>query len=193
MKLIAERNLKSSAKKFGYEGLNDHAQDVIETSLRNFVFANIEKAEQQARRDGKLVIEEKHVLKQRGGAETTLPLEYFGVNSKHYFDNIPDASDMLVSNSTIRPAMLINDPSMVFKGGAADNKFHVPFIAVKQLCQNQSLRVNQEAQKAIQQKFESLFGEVVSKTARKYNSNLLKGSDLTQVLQQRKYQKLFKQ
>lgn len=197
MKIIAERNIKASVKNHGFEGLNEQAHNLIEKSLKNFVSLQVEKAQKIAQKEGKNVIEEKHVQqvgqkKQRGGAETTLPLEYFGVDSKHYFENAPLGTDMGVTASTIRPAFVVNDPAGVIKGGG-NNKFNVPFTAVQSVCKQQNVQIRNQAQKLIQQKFESVFGEVVSKTAKKFGNNQLKGSELEQVLQQHKYQKLFKQ
>lgn len=196
MKLIADKTLKSSLKTFGFTSHQSKVESSINHSLENFVRSTIEKAHKIAQKEGKQQVSEDHInavflKRQRGGAETTLPLEYFGVDSKHYFENTPKGADMSVTDINIRPAFVVNDPSGVIKSGGGKQKFHVALSSVKAASRSSELK--QGAQKALQQKFEERFGEVMAKVQKKSSTAHLSVESLEEVLSQRQYQKLFKQ
>ena len=195
MKIITDKSIKLSLSKYGFSGHNEQAHRVIDDSLDNFINKSLKKASKQAAKEGAQSVSVKHLQQQRGGAETTLPLEYFGVDSKHYHDNAPQGTNMAVTNSLIRPAFAVNDPMGLIAGGGARTQaqFSVPLTAVKQVCQKQGVAVSGAAQKVLQQKFDSEFSQVLAKVSKKFGSEQLKGADLEQVLKQKKFQKLFKQ
>ena len=197
MKIITDKSIKVNLSKYGFSGHNEQAHRVIDDSLDNFINKSLKKASRLAVKEGARSVSEKHLLQQqqRGGAETTMPLEYFGVDSKHYHDNAPQGTNMAVTNSLIRPAFAVNDPMGLIAGGGARTQaqFSVPLTAVKQVCQKQGVAVSGAAQKVLQQKFDSEFSQVLAKVSKKFGSEQLKGADLEQVLKQKKFQKLFKQ
>lgn len=225
MKLINEKTLNTSLKKIGFEKVDDKAHKLMNSCLHNFTLNVLDKAVRVAKKENSKVIAAKHVVvvldgkkSQAGGAETTMPLEYFGVRTNFYSENAPKGYDMSVSESAIRPAFSVNDPKGFFlekyssteglysdmnpdkgqfmaqEGGA---QFSVPLSAVQEACklymeeQNNEVKVNSTAQKALKQKFENVFSEVLNKAAKKDTSKL-SASVLESILQQRKFQKLFK-
>lgn len=193
---------EKSLRKFGISSASPKAVSLIEQSLQNFVQNSVKRAERQAQREGAKYIEAQHVQqvfqqKQFGGAETTMPLEYYGVDSKHYFDDAPMGTDMSVSDSLIRPEFSVNDPAGVIKaaqmGGAV--RFAVPFTTIKEALQNArtELAIREKAKKLIQEKFEQHFGKVLQKAIQRSDKQHLSHTQLEQVLNQKKFQKLFKQ
>lgn len=197
MKIIAERSLKTNVRRCGFQEMDNMAHAIVEESLKNFVAKTLQRAQKASSKEGKQVVEEKHIqgvfqgrkAHQSGGAETTLPLEYFGVNSKNYFQDAPQGANMQVTGSTVRPAFLVSNPS--FKGGAS-HEFKVSSASVKGIVAKQGVQVRQAAQKLMQQKFEESFEQVLSKVAKKFGKTELQGSQLQEVLNQKKFQKLFK-
>lgn len=202
MKIIAERSMKTSMKRCGFQGIDGKAHDLVEESLQNFVANAIQKAQKVSSKEGKQIVEEKHMLsafqgkkgRLTGGAETTLPLEYFGVNSKHYHEDAPLGTDMQVTNSMVRPAFLVNDPAGVLQQvGSSKRTFKISSAAVKSILNEHNVQVRQNAQKLMQEKFEGAFEQVLAKVAKKFGTNELQGSQLQEILNQQKFQKLFKQ
>lgn len=197
MKLIAEKNLKSSMKRLGFASFDSRVHNLIESCLVNFSAGVVSKASRLAQRSGSSSVEDDHVLqvvqsrRQNGGAETTLPLEYFGVRTSHYSENAPIGTDMAVTNANIRPAFLVKDPQGVIKGGGVS--FSVPFTSVKQAVSKWGVQVRVSAQKLIQQKFESELSTILSKAKKFERGDHLTTSALEKILAQRQYQKLFKQ
>jgi histone H3/H4 len=201
MKLIAEKNLKSSMKKMGFNSFDSKVHSLVEAALMKYSSHVLTKAAKIAQRTGSSVVEVDHVLqavsskKQKGGAETTLPLEYFGVRTNYYSENAPMGTDMSVTDANIRPAFVVNDIQGVIKGGG--NKFNVPFTSVKEAISkwqsSQGVQVRSQAQKLVHQKFEMEFNNVLNKASKLEKGDHLGFATLDKVLNQRQYQKLFKQ
>lgn len=202
MKLIAEKNLKSSMKKMGFTTFDQRVHNLVESSLTRYSAVVLTKATRVAKREGSTVVEAEHVLQalsskvQRGGAETTLPMEYFGVRTNHYSENAPVGADMSVTATNIRPAFVVKDLQGVIKEGGG-GRFSVPFTSVKEAVSKYqtttSVQVRNQAQKLVQQKFEMEFNNVLSKARKLQKNEHLATSTLEKVLSQRQYQKLFKQ
>lgn len=196
MKLIAEKNLKSSMKSVGFTSFDSRVHSLIESCLVNFSASVVSKASKLAQRSGSASVNEDHVMhvmqgkSQNGGAETTFPLEYFGVRTNHYSENAPVGTNMSVTDTDIRPAFVVQDPQRIIKGGGV--AFSVPFTSVKQAVTKFGVQVRVSAQKLIQQKFERELSTVLSKAKKLEKSEHLTSSALEKVLAQRQYQKLFK-
>ncbi|MFO0006281.1 MAG: hypothetical protein ACK559_34680, partial [bacterium] len=105
--------------------------------------------------------------KQRGGAETTLPLEYFGVKTGHYFENAPQGTDMSVTESMIRPALSVVDLQKTIEGGGAKKQFAVPAISVKRACEAVGITTTAAQQRAIKSKFENVMHDILRKASKK--------------------------
>jgi len=175
MILIGDRNIKSSLKRLGYNSYDSKIGDVMNKCLHAFV-----KNESSKRR-----------RYQSGGAETTLPLEYFGVKTGHYFDDARPGVDMAVTDTTIRPAFAVVDPqNTITTGGGAENKFVIPAISIKRACAG--LNVSNEQQRAMKVKFENVMQDVLRKAGKKNTGDHLSLTSVQAVLEQKQYQKLFK-
>ena len=179
MIFINERNIKSSLKQFGYNSYDPAINEVINKCLYSFV-QNENTSMQQARK------------RQQGGAETTLPLEYFGVKTGHYFDNAAPGTNMSVTDSAIRPAFSVVDLQNTIKDGGAKSNFTVPAISVKRACEAVGGTTAAAQQRTIKSKFENVLQEVIRKASKKNTSDHLSLTFLQAVLEQRQYQKLFK-
>lgn len=175
MIFIKDRNIKSSLKQFGYNSYDSTINGVINKCLYSFVQNEVSSKK-----------------KQRGGAETTLPLEYFGVKTGHYFDNAPKGTDMAVTDSTIRPAFAVADLQNTIKDGGAAKKFAVPAISVKRACEAVGGTIAAAQQRAIKSKFENVMNDIIRKANKKQSGDHLSSTSLQAILEQRQYQKLFK-
>ena len=171
MILINDKNVKSSLKQFGYNSYDSSINTVINRCLSSFV-QNENTSMQRARK------------RQQGGAETTLPLEYFGVKTGHYFENAPQGTDMSVTDSMIRPAFSVVDLQNTIKGGAKTN-FTVPAISVKRACEAVGSTTTAAQQRTIKSKFENVLQEVLRKASKKNVGDHLSLSSLQAVLEQR--------
>ena len=123
MKIISPKTIKTNVRKYGFVEATEKAESVIDKSLYTLMRNVLSKAKSFAEKDNMRYIGIEHIekafgsskrLKQRGGAETTMPLEYFGVRTNHYV-NDPQGLDMTVSDSFIRPPHMVNDPSMIIQ------------------------------------------------------------------------------
>ena len=92
MIMIDQSVILAQLKKFGFVKANLEG-DVYE-KLNNIIFSYIKK----------LVREYK---KNQDGGRIVMPLEYFGVDSHHYHDSPGNFTDMQVTESYIRPPMMI--------------------------------------------------------------------------------------
>jgi hypothetical protein len=171
MIFINDRNIKSSLKQFGHNSYDSKINEVINKCLYSFV-------------------QNENSKKQRGGAETTLPLEYFGVKTGHYFENPPQGTNMAVTDSMIRPALSVVDLQNTIEGGS--KKFAVPAISVKRACEAVGKKTTAAQQRVIKSKFENVLQDVIRKASKKNTGDHLSLTSLQAVLEQRQYQKLFK-
>ena len=178
MIFIADRNIKSSLKHMGFNSYDPQINQTLNKSLQAFV-------QNQAKQL------KKHM--QKGGAETTLPLEYFGVRTNNYFDDAPKGVDMTVTDSMIRPPFRVVDLQNTIKDGGASSRrqFSIPAVSIKRASAN--LDVSQSLQQTMKIKFENVMQEVLRKASKKSAIAHLSLSDLESVLNQQQYQKLFKQ
>jgi len=126
---------------------------------------------------------------------TVLPSEYYGVNSGSYFENLKGlniGTNMNVTNSMIRPAILTHDISGSIKGGAV-KQFSISKSAFKnalneaRIKYQNNISIPQETVLELQHKFEQLMTEVLLKTEKKSGNQNLQSSHLHEILQQRKY------
>ena len=175
MIFIAERSINSSLKNMGFASYDAGVGAEMNRSLQAFVKNQSQKLSKQL---------------QRGGAETTLPLEYFGVKTNHYFEDAPRGVDMTVSDSTIRPAFSIVDPNNTIKDGGAAASFSIPAVSIKRATAN--MGVSPKMQQIMKSKFENTMQQVLRKAGKKSNNKHLYLQDLKDILSQRQYQTLFK-
>ena len=180
---ISLRQLKTQAKKFGFQQVEQDALNLVNASHQRLIKKLLTKKQ-----------------KQQGG-RVSLPLEYFsGTPSGNYSDNNA-FTNIAASDSAIRQSIPLNDPSGVlatdkafapFVGGGCP-KFEVPEKVVKaslkQLQEHQLHREHQkELTKQAKTKFETLMTEAFNKVSKKANSTTLQESDLRKALSLKKYQ-----
>jgi hypothetical protein len=180
---ISLRQLKTQAKKFGFQQVDQEALDLVNASHQKLIKKLLTKKQ-----------------KQRGG-RVSLPLEYFsGTPSGNYSDN-NTFTNIAATDSAIRQSIPLNDPS----GGLATDKAFAPFVgggcpkfevsekvvkaSLKQL-QDQQLhrKQQQELAKHAKTKFETLMTEALNKVSKKANLSTLQESDLRKALSLKKYQ-----
>ena len=205
MKIFTEKNVKANLKAYGFESADFEVIDMLNKSFDMFLNKTIEKARRYSK-DGK--IEERHMLKalgfknsQKGGAETTMPLEYFGVDSGNYHDNVNMGIDMQVTDNYIRPALNMNDPSNIFEDiktngmtGGNIHKISVSKCAFQKACGQCGGSIPTKVREHIQRKYENEISDVINKVKKlKTNSLHLSTETLDKVLSQSKYSKLFKE
>ena len=176
MILINDKSIKSILKQFGYNSYDSKINELINKCLYSFVQKEVSSIKK----------------KQRGGAETTLPLEYFGVKTENYFDNAPEGTSMSVTDSMIRPAFSVVDLQNTIEGGSAKKQFTVPAISVKRACEAVNVTTTVAQQRIIKSKFENVMHDVVRKASKKNIGDYLSLTSLQTVLEQKQYQKLFK-
>lgn len=128
---------------------------------------------------------------------TVFQSEYFGVNSGNFFEKLQASefgTNMDVTNSMIRPAILTHDLSGAIKGGASSKQFSVSKSAFKNALNEarnkyqNNISIPQETIGALQNKFEQLMSEILSKAQKKTEGEQLQHNQLQEILQQRKYQ-----
>ena len=128
---------------------------------------------------------------------TVFQSEYFGVNSGNFFEKLQGSefgTNMNVTNSMIRPAILTHDLSGAIKGGSTSKYFSVSKSAFKNALNEarnkyqNNLSIPQETIAALQNKFEKIMTEVLSKVEKKSESEQLQHNQVQEILQQRKYQ-----
>ena len=174
MIFIKDKSIKSSLKQFGYNSYDSKVNELMNKCLYSFVQNEVSSKK-----------------KQRGGAETTLPLEYFGVKTGHYFENAPQGTNMSVTDSAIRPAFSVVDLQNTIKDGGGKT-FAVPAISVKRACEAVGTTTTAAQQRAIKSKFENVMRDVIRKVSKKNTGDHLSLTSLQTVLEQRQYQKVFK-
>lgn len=186
MSHISLRQLKTQAKKFGFQQVEEDALELVNDTHQKLIRKLLSK-------------------KQRGGNRVSMPLEYFsGTPSGNYSDN-NTFTNVSATNSVIRPSIPLNDPSSVlgtskafapFVGGGRP-KFEVSDKSIKESIkqlqeerqeQNSHRKQQQELTKHAKTKFETLMTDVLSKVSNKANSSTLYKSDLRKELSLKKYQ-----
>lgn len=178
---ISLRQLKTQAKKFGFQQVEQEALDLVNASHQRLIKKLLTK-------------------KQRGG-RVSLPLEYFsGTPSGNYSEN-NTFTNIAATDSAIRQSIPLNDPS----GVLATDKAFAPFVgggspkfevsekvvksSLKQLQEHQLHREHQkELVKHAKTKFETLMTEAFNKVSKKANCSTLQESDLRKELSLKKYQ-----
>jgi len=128
---------------------------------------------------------------------TVFQSEYFGVNSGNFFEKLQGSefgTNMNVTNSMIRPAILTHDLSGAIKGGSSSKYFNVSKSAFKNALNEarnkyqNNVSIPQETVVALHNQFEKLITEVLSKAEKKSESEQLQHNQVQEILQQRKYQ-----
>lgn len=130
---------------------------------------------------------------------TVLPSEYFGVNSGSYFEHLKspfNGTNMNVTNTMIRPVISTNDLSGSIKGGSSTQQyFNVSKSAFKnslnearlKLQSTSAIKISQEVTDKLQNQFEKLISEVLTKVYKKNQNNNLQLQHIHEIMQQRKY------
>lgn len=186
MKLIADKTLKTSLKNLGFSEVDDKVFASVNELLLKFVTKSLKsKSKSPKSKSAK--------SSQRGGAETTLPLEYFGVDSGHYAENVPQGVNMSVTADNVRPVMGINDPqNLIEKFGGASKGFFVPKTAVVKAVKEANLTASACTVETLKTKFESLFSEILKKAVKdKAAQGHLTASLFSKYVSQKKYTKFF--
>lgn len=208
MKIISDKSIRENIRKYGFQSVSPDVSDVMNESLDNFLENTFTKAKKLAKNQN---VTEQHVMKvlgytkQNGGAETVMPLEYYGIDSGHYHTSPDMGVDTRVTNDFIRPAMNVNDPSGLFesgfmKGGGSgcpckdDKKFSLSKSAMTKACSQHGAAMSPRVRKLLEKKFEMEFDKVMSKVQNSKNtSSHLSGGSIDKILSQRKFSKLFKE
>jgi hypothetical protein len=190
---ISSRHLKTQAKKFGFQQVEDEAIELVNDVQEKLV---------------KKLLKSSH--KKQCGGRVSLPIQYFSPSSSSNFTNSTTHTDISATDSSIRQSIPLNDPTGVlgtdkafapFVGGA-QRKFEVldksVKAAIKQQQENNSNNMHQQSKQERQQqqhlarhaktKFETLMTEVFSKVSKQANSSTLQESDLRKALSLKKYQ-----
>lgn len=202
MKIITEKSVRENFMKYGFKSADEQTIEIMNKSFGGFLKKTLAKAEKVAKGG---IIKEEHVMKAIGGGSkqsggrVTMPLEYYGVNSGHYHENPEMGANMDVTDTTIRPAMNVNDPSGLIEKfdmtGGAGCPFSLSKNATTKACKQFGASIPVKAREHIQKKFESEFHEIMSKLKKSGGKNNyhLSGGALDKVLSQSKYSKLFKE
>jgi len=128
---------------------------------------------------------------------TVFQSEYFGVNSGNFFEKLQGSefgTNMNVTNSMIRPAILTHDLSGSIKGGSASKHFSVSKSAFKNALNEarnkyqNNISIPQETIVNLHNQFEKIITEVLSKAEKKSESEQLQHNQVQEILQQKKYQ-----
>lgn len=188
MLFISERHLKTNLKKYGFSSVDSKSLETINKTLSNFAHNSLKKVANKNKKLEK--IELRHV---QSGGKIVLPSEYFGVNSGRYFDQV-DNVDFRVTEDYIRPPLHVNDPAGVIQDGGA-SRFKVSNNAFKSALEEAQSNLNlhevsiaSSAKKALQQKYEKLLHEALSKLSKQEEE--LSASKLNEVLRMRKFSQL---
>lgn len=205
MKIISDKSIRENMRKYGFQSVSPDVSEVMNASLDNFLENTFTKAKKIAKNQN---MNEQHIIKalgfskQTGGAETTMPLEYYGIDSKHYYETPELGVDTSVTNDFIRPAMAVNDPSNIFEttfmtGGRCsckdESKFSLSKSAMSKACSQYGAAIPSKMKKLLEKKFEMEFDKVMSKVQKqKHISSHLSGGSIDKVLSQRNFSKLFK-
>ena len=205
MKIITDKSIRENVSKYGFAGYDKCISEIINSSFVNYAQNILHKSEKYAKSD-KIDMDAvvkglrlKSQPRQRGGAETTMPLEYYGVDSGHYHDEIVGGFDASVTNDAIRAPMDVNDPSGVIENfdliGGGQPNFCVPKTTASKISLiYDTIKVQPQVREFIVKKFETDFSTVFQK-AKKLSGRerYLREDILNKVLSQRAFSKLFKE
>lgn len=182
--IIPKQHIKVQLKKFGYKDADDGVYDLINDYHQAFV--------------RHLVSKRNFKSKYQKGGRVSFPLEYFGGNTSAYSAS-PSYTDTGVTDTLIRPPVLLHDPS----GGLATPKAMEPLVGggtplfqvSKTSCKNaiQQLNVDthgvdkQNLIEDTKQKIEKLMTRAINKAKKTSQSSTLKERDLSGVLTLQSY------
>lgn len=142
------------------------------------------------------------------GGRVAFPIEYWGSTTNHYSNEVPKFTDITPTQTHLRPAIPLNDPSGVLGteggvlsgmvGGAKkQNVFQVSKTAHEQcarefLQDKKSLKLNKkDFVNSSKQKFESVMHKVLSKAAKGSKQSHLSNAEFDKILEQKQF-KVFK-
>jgi hypothetical protein len=142
MIFLPERTVRQNIKKFGFQTLDHDAFTELNSYLEHFVANSIKKL-------------------QKGG-RIVLPSEYFGSTSGSYVD-APSHTNMAVSETLIRPAILTQDLTGAIKGGAPKKDFSISKAAFNKAVAATATKVPSQHCDHLRQKAELLFTQLFKK------------------------------
>jgi hypothetical protein len=191
MIFITENQLHSSLKKCGFSSYDEDVLVSVNDSLLSYVKNSMKKALKKNKDVD--VLSEQHFQK---GGRTVFPSEYFGHESGSYFESLNNnGTDMSVTNTMIRPAILTQDLSGAITGGKSDvKKFKVSNNVIQNAVMevktnlSKNIALKKSAISHLKQDFETKMNEILQKTHAKSESQHLSIDLLKKVLSMKKYQ-----
>lgn len=149
-----------------------------------------------------------HKQSKQHGGRVAFPIEYFGSTTNHYSTDVPKFTDITPTQTHLRPAIPLNDPtgvlgteSGVTSGmvGGKKQSFQVSKNAHEQSVRevlehhdSSKLKVSKKQfNEDSKQKFEKVIDNVLSKATKKSKQGHLKSEDFDKVLEQKQF-KVFK-
>lgn len=192
MIFLTDKSIRSNMNKFGFKTYDANVIALVNQYLQNYTKNTISRA---ARRNKDVdVLEASHVI--QAGGRIVMPSEYFGVESGSYFSELKNnGTDMSVTNSMIRPAVVTYDLSGAIKSGGADRQFNVSQKALQgaiseaKVALQRNLRLRSDANIAMRQGFQNIMTEILQKAGKHIGSNNhhLSETVLRKIAGQRKY------
>ena len=190
---ISHKQVAQNLKKYNLQSFDQDIQDKI-NSLHHKVL------EQQF----------KQHKKQQQGGRVAMPIEYFGSTTNHYSTDVPKFTDITPTQTHLRPAIPLNDPTGVLGtehgvtsgmvGGKQEQSFQVSKKAHEQSAR-EFLQENHDTTKFkvnkkqfmhdSKQKFENVIHKVLSKASKTSKQGHLSKEDFDKVLKQKQF-KAFK-
>lgn len=199
---INQKQVAQNLKKYNFQTFDEEIHEKI-NKVQHKVF------EQQLK-------QQKKSQKQQQGGRVAFPIEYWGSTTNHYSADVPKFTDITPTETHLRPAIPLNDPSGVLgtEGGVLSGmvggakKQNV--FQVSKKTHEQSAREflkdkeNNESKKsstfklnkkdfinASKQKFETIIDKVLSKAAKGGKQNHLSNAAFDKILEQKQF-KAFK-
>ena len=197
---INQKQVAQNLKKYKFQTFDKEIHEKI-NKLHHKVFDHQFKHEQKQQKQ-----------KQQQGGRVAFPIEYWGSTTNHYSTDVPKFTDITPTQTHLRPAIPLNDPSGVLGtergmlsgmvGGAKkQNAFQVSKTAheqsVREFLQeknetNKSLKLNKkDFVNNSKQKFETVMHKVLSKAAKGDKQHHLSNAAFDKVLEQKQF-KAFK-
>jgi hypothetical protein len=146
--MLTKQSIKKNLKKWGYKSHTESIDDFLNNKLNKFV-------KQKAQTGGRVV----------------LPSEYFGVDSGKYSVDASPGTDMSVTDSLIRPAVVTSDPSGAIVGGG-QRKFEISARSVSEILKNNNCKLCASHKKSIKEDFESKLTSALQKASKKGGEHL---------------------